>query len=334
MKNKILALLATIGLASSVTAVEINENLSINGFIDGSYGSLDADADANPNGAGLGVDEEYLGIDEVEINFLLNVGNVSGAIHLDSNDLSGNGDELIDIEQAHFTYSLDNGVSFTFGRYGAALGFEREDPAGLYTYSRAYEDNANGYDLGNIDSANAGSVEGVTVAYAGEDFSIAASFEEGNDVNLDTEDLNIELSFSYTGFENLVLGGGYFFDNQKNTTPSTERDVFNIHAAYTAGKALIAGEFIGASDDTANSGEDAFLVLVDYDFTDKLGGALRYSQWETTDALESSKFTIAPNYAITDSLGAILEYSSVDVDAAPGNNEDYDYLALELTYTF
>ena len=334
MKNKILALLATIGLASSVTAVEINENLSINGFIDGSYYSLDSDADANPIGLGAGTDGESLGIDEVELNFLLNVGNVSGAIHIDSNDVAG-GDTLLDIEQAHFTYSLDNGVSFTFGRYGAALGFEREDPAGLYTYSRAYEDNANGYDLGNIDSANAGSVEGLTVAYAGEDFSIAASFEEGNDQNLDTEDLNIELSFSYTGFENLVLGGGYFFDNQKNTTPSTERDVFNIHAAYTAGKALIAGEFIGASDDTANAGEDAFLILLDYDFTDKLGGALRYSQWETTDALESSKFTIAPNYAITDSLGAILEYSSVDVDpSAAGNQEDYDYLAVELTYTF
>ena len=170
---------------------------------------------------------------------------------------------MIDIEQAHFTYSLDNGVSFTFGRYGSALGFEREDPAGLYTFSRAYEDDtvsgANGYDLGNIDSDNTGSVEGFTVAYAGENFCIAAFFEEGNDQNLDTEDLNIEVSFSYTGFENLVLGGGYFFDNQKNTNPSTERDVFNIHAAYTAGKALIAGEFIGASDDVANAGEDAYL---------------------------------------------------------------------------
>ena len=41
MKNKILALLATIGLASSVAAVEINENLSINGFIDGSFVNSD-----------------------------------------------------------------------------------------------------------------------------------------------------------------------------------------------------------------------------------------------------------------------------------------------------
>ena len=145
--------------------------------------------------------------------------------------------------------------------------------------------------------------------------------------------LNLSFVFLH-GFENLVLGGDTFLTT-KRTKSSTERDVFNIHAAYTAGKALIAGEFIGASDDDANEGEDAFLILLDYDFTDKLGGALRYSQWETTDVLESSKFTIAPNYAITDSLGAILEYSSVDVDpSAAANQEDYDYLALELTYTF
>ena len=43
MKNKILALLATIGLVSSASAIEINDNLSINGFIDGSYHSVDFD---------------------------------------------------------------------------------------------------------------------------------------------------------------------------------------------------------------------------------------------------------------------------------------------------
>ena len=53
------------------------------------------------------------------------------------------------------------------------------------------------------------------------------------------------------------------------------------------------------------------LVLADYDFTDKLGGALRYSQWEKLLVLLKSKFTIAPNYAITDSLGAILSIATL-----------------------
>ena len=72
MKNKILALLATIGLVSSVTAVEINDNLSINGFIDGSYADADADADLDGAAGPLnaGDDLENLGIDEVELNFI------------------------------------------------------------------------------------------------------------------------------------------------------------------------------------------------------------------------------------------------------------------------
>jgi len=344
MKNKILALLATIGLASSVSAVEINDNISINGFIDGSYQTYN-----QPGG-----DTEQLGLDEVEIDFLFNSGPVSGAIHVDTDgssdvnvntltftDINGNGvadagevgigagsanagDQLFNIEQAHFTYSLDNGVSFTFGRYGAALGFEREDPAGLYTFSRAYE-NSN-YNLGNVDAA---AVEGLTIAYTGDAFSIAASIEKDG-LNVQNRNYDLELSFSYTGMENLVVGGGYFFHNEKGSNP--ERDILNLHASYSIGKALIAGEIINASDTTTGgAGEDAYLLLVDYDFTDKLGGAIRYSDWEHAASQNSNKFTIAPNYALTDSLGVILEYSNVNVD---GTGNDYDFLALEATYTF
>ena len=37
MKNKLLAVLATLGMVASASAVKVNDNLSINGFIDGSY---------------------------------------------------------------------------------------------------------------------------------------------------------------------------------------------------------------------------------------------------------------------------------------------------------
>ena len=53
MKNKILALLASVGLVASASAVEINENLSINGFIDGSFKSVESDA------AGAGGQENW-----------------------------------------------------------------------------------------------------------------------------------------------------------------------------------------------------------------------------------------------------------------------------------
>ena len=310
MKNKILATFVAFGLVGSVSAIEINDNLSINGFIDSSYNKTDNAVSANT---------ESLGLDEIEVNFLLNVGSVSGAIHVDTEG----GTDSVDIEQAHFTYSLDNGVSFTLGRYGSALGLEREDPAGLYTHTRAY---SNAYNFGDVDSA--GSNEGLKVAYSAEDFSVAVSFQEAVGATLATEDLNTEISVSYTGMENVVLNAGYFVDNG---VAGQERDVFGLNATYTAGKALLGAEYITADDDVTTNGEDAFLLLVDYDVSDKLGVAVRYSEWENSSTNDYSKITIAPNYAITESLGAILEYSDTDSGTA---NVDSEQIALELTYTF
>ena len=45
-------------------------------------------------------------------------------------------------------------------------------------------------------------------------------------------------------------------------------------------------------------------MLLDYDFNDKLGAALRVQQ-RKHQQLDYDKITIAPNYAITDSLGRI-----------------------------
>jgi len=307
MKNKLIAILATFGMVASASAVEINKNLSINGFIDGSYKLVDNDT---------GADDQGLDADEAEINFVFTNGSVSGLIAIDSHEIGGGND--LDIEQAHFTYDLGNGISLTFGRYGSALGFEREDPAGLYTFSRAYA-SAN---LGDVDSA---AVEGVTVAYAADQFSIAASFENPRGSNLENNDLDLELSFSYNGIADTVIGGGYFFDNEASA--AAEEDILNLFASRSFGKFLLAAEYTEFSTDAFD--RDAYMFLVDYDFSDKIGVALRISDEEVTATNDYEKFTIAPNYAITENLGAIFEYSDVE-----SNGDDSNEFAVELTYTF
>ena len=342
MKNKLLAVMATLGMVATASAVKVNNNLSINGFIDGSYNYVNVD------GTDTG-DSQGLGLDEVELNFDINVGSVSGSIHIDNNQRQSvttqtgvivpqpqsnnsqesNGTtasqdlgESLNIEQAHFTYSINDAVSVTFGRYGAALGFEREDPAGLYTYSRAYAAGS-GFNLGNVD---ANSVEGITISYSADALSLAASLEEAADANLEVEDLNLELSFSYTGFQGVTIGGGYFFDNQQ--VAANEVNILNLHASKQIGKLLLAGEYVELKQDAAD--RDAYMLLADYDINNKLGAALRISSNENAgNAGDYDKITIAPNYAITDSLGAILEYSDVS-----DNNVDSQEFAVELTYTF
>jgi hypothetical protein len=312
MKNKILAMLVAFGLVGSVSAIEINENLSINGFIDGSLSQTDPDTGAKSGN---------LGLDEVEVNFLFNVGSVSGELHVDSTAAGGITDSL-DIEQAHFTYSLENGISLTIGRYGSALGLEREDPAGLYTVSRAYGNSD--FNLGNVD---AGAVEGVTISYAAETWSIGVSIENGIEAPLSQDDANFEVALAFTGVENLNVGIGFFSDND-DQVGAQEVDVTNVHATYQVGKALLGAEYTqldGAAE------LDATMFLIDYDVSDKLGVAVRYSTYESAANVDVDRLTIAPNYALTDSLGAILEYSDINDEGA---DSDGNEIALELTYTF
>jgi hypothetical protein len=307
----------------SVSAVEINENLSINGFIDGSINKTDLNAG----------DTADWGLDEIEVDFLFNVGSVSGAVHIDSVDTAG-GDDL-DIEQAHFTYTLDNGVSLTFGRYGSALGLEREDPSGLFTTSRAYGDS--NFNLGNIDQDGMAR-EGLNISYAADAWSLGVSIDNP-DGNVRAggvkNDLDFEVALSYTGIENLSVGIGHRNDNQPTLT--SEAEITNINATYVVGKALLGAEWsqidISANGQAGVTNGDlaAHMFLVDYDVSDKLGVAVRYSSYEVSATRDIDQITIAPNYAITDSLGAILEYSDVSDDLA---NSDSDTVSLELTYTF
>jgi hypothetical protein len=319
MKNKLLAVMAIFGMVASASAVKINNNLSINGFIDGSYATSDDGT--------VGGKSQSLEIDEVEINFNVNVGNVSGLLSIDKSTTDDNGgtntvaETSIEIEQAHFTYNINDAVSVTFGRYGSALGFEREDPAGLYTYSRAYDSDA--FNFGDIDS---NVVEGLTVAYSGDAYSIAVSLENlaGEEADLESNDLDFEISFAYTGIAGVNIGGGFFIDNE--ATAAAETDAVNVHVSRQFGKLLLAGEY--SELDTNGADRDAYMILADYDVNDKLGVALRLSSEEQAGG-DYDKFTIAPNYAITESLGAILEYSDVD-----DQGQDSDEYAVELTYTF
>jgi hypothetical protein len=309
-------MLVAFGLVGSVSAIEVNENLSVNGFIDGSYVSQDFDATANDN--------SNIGIDEIEIDFLFNAGGVSGELHLDNRATGAPaGTQDLNIEQAHFSYGFEGGLILTVGRFGSNLGLEREDPSGLYTYSRAYGDDFN---LGDVDTH---AQEGLSVSYSQENMTVGVSAynavgaaEEAAGVD---NDLDYEISVAFTGIENLSLGAG--FQSTNAIASAADEDVTNIHAAYTSGKLLIAAEWTNIDDAAAD--RDAWALVADYDVSDVLGVAVRYSEEEVNAATEDDRLTIAPNYSITDSLGAILEYSSSTVAGA-----DDDTLALELLFTF
>jgi len=324
MKNKIMAMLVAFGLVGSVSAIEVNENLSINGFIDSSWSSTDSGA-AN--------DDVNIGVDEIELNFLFSAGGVSGEVHVDDT-----GNEDLNIEQAHLSYGFEGGISLTLGRMNTALGLEQEDPGGVYGTNRLYTNSAN--NLADIDSN--GAQEGLRVGFAAEQFS--ASLTASNDVDSPEEtrtggenDLDFELAIAFTGLENVTLGGGFQAENGTRGNAAADTDITTLNATYTAGKLLIGAEW--TSIDDGNVDNSAWGVVADYDISDVLGLTVRYSDEDqvgdhddnavTPDGGEGDRLSIAPNYAITDSLGAILEYSTANIGTV-----DIDTVSLEMTFTF
>jgi hypothetical protein len=329
-------------LVASASAVKINNNLSINGFIDGSY----SNTDTTDKSAGTSADASNIGIDEVELNFIVSAGSVSGELHIDTEDelVAGvaDNDQHLSIEQVHFTYSFGNGAAVQVGRFGSDLGLEREDPAGLYTFSRAYDDGSSRYNLGNTD-ANVG--EGLRLSYSAGDF--AASVALYNAIGATEEDaaqeddLDTEIAVTYTGIDNLSVTVGAQTINTSDSkaagvAATADIDVLTINAGYTLDKLLIAGEYTSTEADGSQD-TSAYAVIADYDVTNQLGFALRYSEWETlqgTATVQTDKVTFAPNYAITESLGAIIEFSTEEVSGGTNDGDDVDSLAIELTYTF
>jgi len=319
--NKLIALVAAFGLVGSAYAQDagkISDNLSLSGFVDASYNSSESGA----------TQDDRLGIDQIEVDFLFGFGNVTAEVHVNSLDTAGVGGDLA-VEQAFATYDVGNGFSVALGKYGSSLGLEGADPTGLYTYSRAYGgDNANALNVGDVDT-NVG--EGIAVTYSADDFSIRVSFEDEEGEDIDDDSLDTEISISYSGIENLSLTGGI---QSGNGETADDGDTVVVSATYSAGKALLGAEYIDAeSVDAAGNDADAYLILVDYDVNDKLGVALRYAEVDSSAASSDGDyegFTIAPNYAITDNLGAILEYTDGEIDG----DTDVETLALELTLTF
>ena len=73
--------------------------------------------------------------------------------------------------------------------------------------------------------------------------ALAASFENNRDANIEDDELDLELSFSYTGIADTTIGGGYFFKRTNTATSAGENDVLNINATRSFGKFLVGAEY-------------------------------------------------------------------------------------------
>ncbi|ALO44465.1 Phosphate-selective porin O and P [Pseudoalteromonas phenolica] len=295
-------------LASTAQAQESKlDSLSVSGFIDMSYYSVEQDKGASVH---------EFGLDQVELNLAYQFDSkLSANVDIEYQ----NSDEGVDLEQAFLNYSLSENLTVKAGRFLSYSGWETEEPTGLFQYSgTGYAQYFYGYYQ-----------QGVSAIYSSEKFAVAVSVV--NDLagpqSTDSEHPGVETMVAFTPNDAVTVKGFYSKDG--------DVELINTWASYSAEKLTVAAEY-NQAENSAFSGSDAsgYLVMANYAFDD-FGFTVRYHDFSVEDELgtvvtEQSSLTLSPSYAVNDNLLMVFEYRMDDnVTTA-----DEDIFAIEALLTF
>ncbi len=292
--------------------IEINENLSVSGFLDMSIVETDDET--------TGVDSSSYNLDQAELDFIFNFDNLTGQIDL--NYLGDNDDEEFDLEQAFITYDYGDGLTVDAGKFLSYHGWETAEPTGLYQYSYAYD----------IAATIPGYFNGVRVNYADDFVGFGLGLVDsiyGADGSIEDSEYGIEAKVVLTPVEGLTLYLGYAKDSMDSAID--DMDLINFWASYEVGNMTYAFEFNDYDFGFGDTGNQ-WLVMANMGITDSVGVTARISEDEQ-DILggdTATKFTISPNWTVHDNLGMLLELSQTDY----GTEGTVTSMAFETIFTF
>jgi hypothetical protein len=312
----------------------------VSGFVDASY-FVDDNADSNT-----------FGLDQVEIDIEKEIKDWA-SVRLDlqhcpsgsqASCAGSGGDDSIEQGYLTLTAPVGSGVTFTFGKFNAPIGFELLDAPDMYQFSHALV----------FDNGLPTNLTGLMASGAlGDMIDISAYVVNGWDNNPDTnknksfggrigitpmKDVNVGFS-AITGDDSAVAG--------ENMT------VFDVDGTITMIPNLTVGlEFNFGNEDLASTtGTDAdwfgFLVMGHYDYSDWGGITVRYDYFDDEDGARlgtanntQQAITIAPTFVIGEGFGALIEYrhDSSDKDVFTKSDgrvtDNNDTFACEMTYSF
>jgi hypothetical protein len=330
--------------------IEITDNLSVKGFLSTLYHDLDTDQ---------GVDFTDLALEEAEIDFDITSGPVSASIAIQSK-----GGDGVELEQAYAMYNVSESFFVSAGKMANVIGFESSEAPKKYQHSAAYmlsnlhgyynagvrlgyateklEVNVSGYDKiwaadtpdGELDVAYELSVAVSPLP------GLAVSVSYAEDKNSRTQDSN--LSSRLSDVDHLLGAGSLSAVDQLGRGVLGVSEAWNFWTSYNVGNLLFAFEYSDLEFGDGKTTGDAWLLLANFAFSEKISFTLRYSEEDIGDSsfsADSDMLTLSPSYAITENLLALIEYShgSQNVDIfglTPPNELDFDYIALKGVFTF
>ncbi len=302
------------------------DNIQISGFVDGSFSGQNANKATSSTGFGL---------DQVELDVEYSSKNVGLRFDLQGSPSAGGNitqDSLF--EQGYVYYTVpgiaDEGLTFTFGKFNAPIGWELLDAPDMYQFSHALVFN-NGLPTnltGASLAAKLGMVDGV-IYYANQvdtnGVTTTGIRSAGGRLGISPMDgLNVGISYLSTG-------------NPGNIADRT----LDIDFSYNAIANLVIGaEYNQVKSLNVTSG--GYFITAHYDFNDMVGATYRYGTWDndTNLAGKVTSNTIALTTTLGEGFGALGEYRTINNTTAAATGEGYTAnfntkaYAFEMTYSF
>jgi Putative beta-barrel porin-2, OmpL-like. bbp2 len=351
----LLAAIQAPGLARADSLKDKLDNLQISGFVDGSVSGSNVNSKTTPgalNNWGTGLDQVELDVmyhkDNVGLRFDLNMfpssqptPGASPTVYTTTTDNSL-------LEQGYMTYTvpslLDKGLTFTFGKFNAPIGWELLDPNQMYQYSHAMTF------LYAIPTNLIGGM--VSGAYG----MVDASLYYTNHADTNGVQVNGMKTFGgrigITPMDGVNLGISYIHDatanNPTGLVAAPGAQTIDIDATYTGIKGLILGgeynEGRGWQGVTAGVPikSRSWFVTANYALTDIFGVTARYenANFDRSTAGSTTALTGAVTAALGEGFGALVELRedrntkvAADINGTPGSSIVTSW-AMEMTYSF
>lgn len=321
----------------------------ISGFVDASYFVND-----NADGANA-ADINTFGLDQVEIDITKEITDWASLRfdlqHCPSAGMCvGNTQDDDIIEQGYLTLTapVGNGVTFTFGKFNAPIGFELLDPVDMYQFSHALVFNF---------GLPANLIGAMLSTSFSDMFDVSFYVVNGWDNEPDgNKNKTVGGRLGITPMEGINFGFSAISGDDGSAGQTLT--VFDIDGTITLIPNLTVGLELnfGSDENAVAAGNDAdwfgLLLMGHYDYSDWGGITVRYDYFDDDDggtrltrvagtpADKRQAITISPTFVIADGFGALFEYrhdfsdqnvfSKADGTMTDGN----DTFAFEMTYAF
>ena len=343
MKNRAVVALMGLGMLAAPAIAQADgltdklNNLQISGFVDASY------SDTNAVGTQGGIT-----LDQVELDIEYSSGNVGLRFDLES---TGDGFGASPFEQGYIYYTIpgvaDDGLTFTFGKFNAPIGWELLDAPDMYQFSHALVFD-NGLPTNLVGASLSASVaDGMAdlIVYVANGAEINAANSPANTLANGSKGMNTWGGrLGVTPTEGVNVGFSFFQgDNINGTFLPKKFTTIDIDLTLELVDNLIIGAEWNSTKNWVAQGvkADGWFVTGHYDFTDSLGATLRYGNYDFDKSLGGSNTAItgALTAALGDGLGALIEVrkhknTALATNAGLAGDTSETSYAFEMTYGF